>query len=96
MAERDARSRLKAKGSDANAHEARAQRKGIFDPKAIATLLEAYDSLVADLGLRTLAEKEKAAGIILHLAQEQTELDAAKLRDTAADLLNEGATKSHS
>jgi hypothetical protein len=68
-----------------------------FHPKSVAILLEAYDSLVADLGLRTLAEKEKAAGIILHLAQEQTELDPAKLRDAAADvMLNEGAARSHS
>ena len=63
-----------------------------FDPKAVAILLEAYDGAVAELGLTTLAEKEEAARIILHLALSQTELDATTLRAGAAALLmrNEG------
>jgi hypothetical protein len=68
-----------------------------FHPESVVILLKAYDDLVAELGLRTVAEKERAASIVLHLAMEQAELDAAKLRDAAADvMLNEGAAKSHS
>jgi hypothetical protein len=58
-----------------------------FDPKAVAILLEAYDGAVAELGLITLAEKEEAAKIILHLALSQTELDATTLRAGAGALL---------
>ncbi len=66
---------------------------GAFEPKAVAVLLEAYDGVVGELGLQTIEEKEKAAKLILRLAQSQTELDAAKLRDDAADvMLNECAT----
>jgi hypothetical protein len=68
-----------------------------FHPDSVAILLEAYNGLVAELGLRTAAEKERAAGIILRLAQAQTELDVTKLRDAAADaMLNEGVPKRHS
>jgi hypothetical protein len=58
-----------------------------FDPKAVAILLEAYDGAVAELGLRTLAEKEKAARVVLQLALGQPDLDAAKLRAGAAALM---------
>jgi len=68
-----------------------------FHPKSVAILLEAYDSLVAELGLATAAEKERAASIIVHIAQAQTELDITKLRDAAADaMLNEGVPERHS
>jgi hypothetical protein len=44
-----------------------------FNPEAVAILLEAYDGAVAELGLRTLAEKEQAARIVLGLALGQTD-----------------------
>jgi hypothetical protein len=68
----------------------------IFDPKAVAILLEAYDGAVAELGMSTLAEKEEAARIILDLAVSQTELDAPALRAGAAALMmrREGAAVS--
>jgi uncharacterized protein involved in exopolysaccharide biosynthesis len=51
-----------------------------FDPKAVALLLEAFDEVVADLDLRTDADREKAAKIVMRLALGQAELDAAKIR----------------
>ena len=54
-----------------------------FDPKAAAILIEAFDGVVAELGLRTNADREKAAKIIIRLALGQNNLDAAKLRDRA-------------
>jgi hypothetical protein len=64
-----------------------------FDPKAVAILLEAYNELVGELGLRATAEKERAAKLIIGLAQDQTDLDAVKLRDrVAALMLNECET----
>lgn len=64
-----------------------------FDPKAVAILLEAYNGLVSELGLRATAEKERAAKLIIELAQDQTDLDAVKLRDSVAALmLNECET----
>ena len=41
-----------------------------FDPKAIALLLEAFDEIVADLDLRTAADRE-AAKIVMRLADVQ-------------------------
>jgi hypothetical protein len=54
-----------------------------FGPKAVAVLLEAFDGVVAELELRTRADKEKAAKIVIRLALGQNNLDAAKLRDQA-------------
>jgi hypothetical protein len=45
--------------------------------------LEAFDGVVAELELRTRADKEKAAKIVIRLALGQNNLDAAKLRDQA-------------
>jgi len=64
-----------------------------FDPKAVAILLEAYNGLVSELGLRATVEKERAAKLVIELAQDQSELDAVKLRDrVAALMLNECET----
>ena len=52
-------------------------------PKAIAILLEAFDAVVAEFDLRTNADKERAAKIIIRLALGQKDLDAAKLRESA-------------
>ena len=54
-----------------------------FGPKAVAILIEAFDGVVAELGLRTNADREKAAKIIIRLALGQKNLDAAKLHDRA-------------
>jgi hypothetical protein len=54
-----------------------------FDPKAAAVLSEAFDGVVAELDLRTNADRERAAKIIIRLALGQNKLDAAKLRDLA-------------
>jgi len=51
--------------------------------KPNAILLKAFDEVVAELGLRTNADKEKAAKIIIRLALGQENLDAARLRDRA-------------
>jgi hypothetical protein len=45
--------------------------------------LEAFDGVVAELELRTRADKEKAAKIVIRLALGQNNLNAAKLRDQA-------------
>jgi len=57
------------------------------DPKAVALLLEAFDDIVADLGLRTDADREKAAKIVIRLAHAQATLDEAKIRDEAIRLM---------
>ena len=53
---------------------------GSVDPRSIATLIEVFDRSVVDLDLLTDARREKAAKIIIRLAQGQGRLDAAKLR----------------
>lgn len=66
---------------------------GSFGPSAVAIPVEAYDGLVAELGLKAPDEKERAAKLIIRLSQGQTELDAAKLRNEAANvMLNEGGS----
>ena len=47
-----------------------------FDPKAIAILLEAYDGMVSELGLRTTGDQESAAKLIMRVALDQINLDA--------------------
>jgi hypothetical protein len=42
--------------------------KRAFNPKAVAILLEAFDALVAELDLRTSADKERAAKIVIPAA----------------------------
>ena len=58
-----------------------------FDSKSIAILTEAFDAVVAKLGLRSIEEREKGARIIIGLAVGQMDLDSAKLRDEAVALL---------
>ena len=63
-----------------------------FDPKAVALLLEAFDEIVADLDLRTDADREKAAKIVMRLAHGQTEIDPGKIRAEVVRLMRkEGA-----
>jgi hypothetical protein len=63
---------------------------GSFDPKAVAILSEVFDSSVADLDLRTEADREKAAKIIIRFAHGQATLDAAKIRAEVLRLMRKG------
>ena len=61
-----------------------------FHPDEIFILVRAYEGVVAELGLRSPAEQERAARRVISLAQGSTELDAIKLRDAVANsMLNE-------
>jgi len=50
-------------------------------------LLEAFDNIVADLDLRSAADRERAAKIVMRLALGQATLDEAKIRDEAIRLM---------
>jgi hypothetical protein len=64
---------------------------GGFDPNAVAILLEAYDGVVAELGLKAPEERLRVAKLIVDLARNQTDIDAALLRNEASNvLLREG------
>jgi hypothetical protein len=60
-----------------------------FDPKAVSILLETYDGVVAELRLQTPEEKERAAKLIVRLAEGQPDLDVAKLREGVTAILAE-------
>jgi hypothetical protein len=64
-----------------------------FGPKAVTVLLEAFDGVVAELGLRRRAERERAARIVIQLALGQTDLDATKLRDSAVAAIRNGTRR---
>ena len=64
-----------------------------FGPKAVALLLEAFDGIVAELDLRSAADREKAAKIVMRLAMGQAHLDGAKLRHDAIGLMRKGGHK---
>ena len=58
-----------------------------FSPEAAALLVEAFHGVVAELDLRTAADKERVAKIVISLAGVKTALDAEALRDEAAGLM---------
>jgi len=58
-----------------------------FSSESAATLVRAFRGVVADLGLRTAADRERAAKIVISIAADQTILDAEALRDKAAGLM---------
>ena len=58
-----------------------------FDPKAAAILVKAFNGVVTDLDLRTVADRERAAKTVIGLAASQTVLDVEKLRAEAASLM---------
>ena len=60
-----------------------------FGPKAVAILLEAFEGIVAAVELRTDADREKAAKIVMRLSLGQTSLDAAKIRESAIATMRE-------
>jgi hypothetical protein len=60
---------------------------GSFDPKAVTILLEAFRAIVAELDLRTVVDREKAAKIVIKLALGQAKLSATNLRNDALALM---------
>jgi hypothetical protein len=60
---------------------------GSFHANSVAILVEAFNGVVDELGLQAPLERERAARLIIRLAYDQTELDAAKLRAAAAALM---------
>ncbi len=58
-----------------------------FDPKAAAVLVEAFNEIIDELDLRTPADREKAARIVIELAVKEANLDVARLRDEAVSLM---------
>jgi hypothetical protein len=63
---------------------------GVFDQTVTALLSEVFDEIVSDLDLRNDADREKAAKIVIRLAQGQTDLDAAKIRAEVVRLMRKG------
>ena len=49
-----------------------------FDPKAAAVLVEAFNEIIDELDLRTPADREKAAKIVIELAVKEANLDVAR------------------
>ena len=66
------------------------EQSGSFNPEAVAALLEAFNGVVTELGLQATKEREKAATLIIQLAQGQTDLNAAKLREGAVASIRNG------
>ena len=66
-----------------------------FGPKAVAVLVEALNEIVEELDLQNVADRERAARIVIELAQAQTTLDAAELRDDAVRLMREQRVGAH-
>jgi len=65
-----------------------------FEPEAAALLIEAFNAVVAKLDLRSVADRERAAKIIIRLAHAQRTLDAATIRDQAIiEVRKEGGTR---
>jgi hypothetical protein len=66
------------------------EQSGSFNPEAVATLLGAFNEVVAELGLQATEDRERAAKLIIQLALGQTNFDAAKLREGAVALIRNG------
>jgi hypothetical protein len=63
-----------------------------FDSKSAAILVKAFDGIVDELYLRSPAERDKAARIVIELAAGKATLDATRLRAEAVRLIqNESA-----
>jgi hypothetical protein len=63
-----------------------------FDPEATAILLNAYDEVVTELGLKEIGDRERAAKFTIWIALGQTDLDSDMLReDIIASMLSESA-----
>ena len=68
---------------------------GAFDPKAAAVLVEAFNEIIDELDLRTIADRERAARIVIELAASKSTLDVANLRDEAVDLIGNESVGVH-
>ena len=66
-----------------------------FDPKAAAVIVEAFNEIIDELYLRSPAERERAARIVIELAAKEAELDVAKLRDDTVRLLRQESVAAH-
>jgi hypothetical protein len=62
-------------------------RGGSFDPHSVSIMLEAFEGVVADLHLSEISERETAARLIIELATDQKDLNAASLRDRVATIV---------
>jgi hypothetical protein len=65
-----------------------------FGPKAVAVLVEALNEIVEELDLRTVADRERAARIVIELALGRAILDA-KLRDDAVRIMRKEGARAH-
>jgi hypothetical protein len=66
-----------------------------FDPKAAAVIVEAFNEIIDELNLRADADRERAARVVIDLAQARTTLDAAELRNDAVPLIREERVGAH-
>jgi hypothetical protein len=56
---------------------------GSFDPSSITVLAGVFHSVVSELAIEDPAERARVAKVVIRLAQDQTALDATKLRAAA-------------
>ena len=60
---------------------------GSFDPNSVAVLAEVFHSLVSELAIEAPEDRARAAKVVIRIAHDQSDLDAAKLRaDAVAEL----------
>jgi hypothetical protein len=60
---------------------------GSFDPKAVATFVEVFETVTTELDLHDVADRERAAKIIIGLARGKPTLDGAELGDKVLRLM---------
>ena len=65
-----------------------------FDPETVAILVKAFNGMVDELHLQTVADRERAAKIIIGLALARATLDA-KLRVDAVRLMRKETAAAH-
>jgi hypothetical protein len=65
-----------------------------FDPEAVAILVKAFNGMVDELHLQTVADRERAAKIIIGLALARVTLDA-KLRVDAVRMMRKETAAAH-
>lgn len=58
-----------------------------FNPQSAAILVKAFNDIVDELDLRTLADRNRAATIVIRLAASRTVLDVEWLRAEAASTM---------
>jgi hypothetical protein len=88
------RAALSSSHSETNGLAPSLCRPTFFDA-ATEILVEAFNGLAVDLELRTLADRERAATIVIELARARATLDAAKLRDDAVLLMRKDGLGEH-